>query len=101
MTQIKKYTEIGRRLKAIRLALHPDDTITDYTAMLGVAYTRYLNWESGLNRPQPQEAELFCNKLGVNMDFIYRGIEAALPHNVRIALSSNPLDKATSSSNEK
>ncbi|MEM9523919.1 MAG: helix-turn-helix transcriptional regulator [Pseudomonadota bacterium] len=100
MKTAKKYVAIGQRLKALRLALYPDDTITDYAAMMGVNYTRYLNWESGLNRPQPDEAEIFCDKLGVNMDFIYRGIEAALPQSTVKALSGSPLLKASNMSRD-
>jgi transcriptional regulator with XRE-family HTH domain len=98
MKNEKKYTEIGLRLKALRTTFYPDESIKDYASMMGFSYTRYLNWESGLNRPLPDEAEVFCDKLGVDMDFIYRGREAALPQNTVKALSLNPLLRASKTS---
>lgn len=100
MANEKKYEAVGRRLRHVRLALHPEKTITDYAVFLGFSYTRYLNWESGLNRPQPDHAEVLCDKLGLNMDFIYRGIEAALPQNTLNALSSSPLDRVAKRSTD-
>jgi transcriptional regulator with XRE-family HTH domain len=100
MANEKKYVQIGVRLKALRTTFYPSESIKEYAAMMGFAYTRYLNWESGLNRPLPDEAEIFCDKLGVDMDFIYRGREAALPQNTVKALSLNPLLSATSTSSE-
>ena len=101
MTSDKKYIEIGKRLEALRLAKHPDLTIKAFSEMLGVKYTQYLNWESGLNRPLPDQVEVFCDKLGATMDFIYRGIEAALPQNTIKALSSRPRDSKKSTSKDK
>lgn len=98
MANEKKYVKIGMRLKALRTTFYPNESIKSYAAMLGFSYTRYLNWESGLNRPLPDEAEIFCDKLGVDMDFIYRGREAALPQNTVKALSLNPLLNATKTS---
>jgi len=100
MANQKKYTDIGTRLKALRLAKYPDMKLKDYAALMGVGYTRYINWESGLNRPQPNEAEVFCDKLGATLDFIYRGIEAALPQNTLKDLSESPLLKAQRMSSE-
>lgn len=100
MKTVKKYVVIGNRLKDVRLALHPELKIAEYTDMLKVNYTQYLNWESGLNRPQPHQAEVLCDKLGLTMDFIYRGIEAALPQSTVKALSSIPRESAQTTSNE-
>lgn len=96
----KKYEEIGARLKALRLALHDDMSITAYAKFLEVGYTQYLNWESGLNRPLPDEGVRLCQKLGVTMDFIYRGIEAALPQNTLKSLSERSLLRAQSTSTD-
>jgi len=100
MSDVKKYAEIGARLTLIREALRPGMKKTDYADLIRVKYTTYLNWESGLNRPQPDQAEVMCDKLGLTMDFIYRGIEAALPQNTLNALSSKSRDRAHNTSNE-
>lgn len=100
MKNEKKYIVIGSRLRDVRLALHPEMKISKYAEMLKVNYTQYLNWESGLNRLQPHQAEVLCDKLGLTMDFIYRGIEAALPQSTAKALSSIPRESAQTISKE-
>lgn len=92
------YWRIGRRLCALRETT--DMTKTDYAAFCGYNYTRYINWESGHRRMLPDDAEVLCNKFGVTLDFIYRGIEAQLPQSLVIALSLNPLERAASKSSE-
>lgn len=89
---------IGARLKALRKTTGM--RAKEYTDLLDIKYTRYINWESGHRRLLPDEAEVFCEKFGVTLDFIYRGIEAQLPHSLMIALSSKPLDKDTNTSSD-
>lgn len=89
---------IGYRLEALRETTGLSKK--DYAALLGVNYTRYINWESGHRRLLPDEAIVFCEKFGVTLDFIYRGIEAQLPHSLMMALSSSPRVTATKASNE-
>ena len=96
----KKYTSIGNRLKAVRLAFFPDTTISRYADLMGFNYTRYLNWESGLNRPQPDEAVIFCDKFGITLDFIYLGREFALSQSALMVLSGIPAHKNQSISND-
>ena len=98
MTSDKKYTIIGERIKALREAKFADTSITDFAKIIGVKYTRYLNWESGLNRPLPDEAAVLCDKLGSTMDFIYRGKEDALPQSTIKALSERSRLSAQSTS---
>lgn len=93
------YWRIGQRLTAIRQTTGMSKT--DFAAVNGYNYTRYINWESGHRRMLPDDAEILCNKFGVTLDFIYRGIEAQLPHSLVIAMSSKPLDSATSKSSDK
>ena len=100
VTSVKKYEAIGERLRRARLALRPSLSVKEYTKFLGLGYTQYINWESGLNRPLPHQAEKLCDKLGLDMDFIYRGREAALPENITRALAGIPLDNANSKSND-
>jgi len=92
------YWRIGQRLAALRETTGM--TKTDYAAFCGFNYTRYINWESGHRRMLPDDAEVLCVKLGVTLDFIYRGIEAQLPQSLMIAMSSNPRVNATNKSSE-
>lgn len=90
--------EIGRRLKAIRLSTGLN--VKDFVGLLDLGYTRYINWETGVRRLMPEDAELFCDRFSVTMDFIYRGKLAALDENVLKALTSIPLERAQSKSKE-
>ena len=92
------YWKIGRRIRLIRETTGM--TKTDFAAICGYNYTRYINWESGHRRMMPDEAEVLCNKFGVTLDFIYRGIEAQLPHSLVIALASKSRTNATKISSE-
>jgi transcriptional regulator with XRE-family HTH domain len=92
------YWRIGRRLAALRETTKMSKT--DFAAFCDFNYTRYINWESGHRRMLPDDAEVLCDKFGVTLDFIYRGIEAQLPQSLAIALSSNPRVKATNISSE-
>lgn len=93
------YRSIGLRLQALRETTGM--TKTDYAAFCGYNYTRYINWESGHRRMLPDDAEVLCNKFGVSLDFIYRGIEAALPQSLVIAMSSKLRDNATKTSKDR
>lgn len=81
MPEERKYKDVGARLKQIRQAKYPNMSISDFAAMIGVGYNRYINWETGVSRPLPEQSVELCDKLGLTMDFIYRGVEAALPQN--------------------
>ena len=100
MIDVDKYPhhEIGRRLEAIRKSTGLN--IKDYVALLDLAYTRYINWETGARRMKPEEAVLFCDKFAVSLDFIYRGKLDALPANILKELSSMPRDSDQSMSND-
>lgn len=86
------HRDIGLRLQAIResTGLNP----TEFTELIGVNYTRYLNWESGQRRLLPDEAIKLCEKFDVSLDFIYRGILSALPEKILKAWQSISRDKA-------
>lgn len=92
------YWRIGQRLQALRETTGMSKT--EFAAFCGFNYTRYVNWETGHRRMLPDEAVVLCEKLGVTLDFIYRGIEAQLPHSLVMALSSSPRDKATKTSRD-
>lgn len=94
MVDLDKYphVEVGRRLEAIRNSTGLN--IKDYVALMDIPYTRYINWETGARRLKPEDAERFCDRFSLSMDFIYRGKLDALPENVLKALSSMPRDRA-------
>lgn len=92
------YWRTGSRLKALRG--FKGMKVKEFTEYCGFNYTRYINWETGHRRMMPDDAEVLCDKLGVTMDFIYRGIEAQLPHNIAMALESNLRVKAKSKSSD-
>ena len=100
MSEENKYKAVGDRLRRVRLALHGDLSIKEFAKFIDVNYTRYLNWESGLYRPRPEEAEIMCDKLGITLDFIYRGIDFALAQNTAKALSGIPTESQTSTSSD-
>lgn len=77
---------IGRRLEALRGTTGMN--AREFADFMGLNYTRYINWESGYRRLLPDDAIQFCERFGVTLDFIYRGIEAQLPHSLVIELSS-------------
>lgn len=92
------YWRIGARICALRETTGMSKT--DFAAFCGYNYTRYINWESGHRRMLPDEAIVLCDKFGVTLDFIYRGIEAQLPHSLAIALSSRPRASASKISSD-
>ncbi|WP_146589934.1 helix-turn-helix domain-containing protein [Puniceibacterium confluentis] len=92
------FRSIGARIKAVRETTAM--SATDFAAVCGFNYTRYINWETGHRRIMPDEATVLCEKFGLTLDFIYRGIEAQLPQSLLIALSSSPRQSAAKISKE-
>lgn len=92
------FRSIGARIKAVRET--KGMSATDFAAVCGFNYTRYINWETGHRRIMPDEAIVLCEKFGLTLDFIYRGIEAQLPQSLLMDLSSRSRHSATSKSSE-
>ncbi|MEM6891855.1 MAG: helix-turn-helix transcriptional regulator [Pseudomonadota bacterium] len=93
-----QYREIGARLRAIRESTGMNTK--EFAAFLELNYTRYVNWETGARRLLPDQAEIFCDRFSVTLDFIYRGKLAQLPENILKAVASIPRESAQSTSNE-
>ena len=65
---------------------------TDYAGLLGIKRTALANWETGYNRVSLDTALVMRDKFGLSLDFIYAGIDDALPMSLRNALLENPLE---------
>ena len=68
---------VGRRLKATRALT--DFTQAEFAMLLGIETTAYNNYELG-KRPMPTDVAIrICVKIGVDLDWIYRGLRTGLP----------------------
>lgn len=67
--------EVLRRLVRIRLALGPD--VKDICAQLGYKPNKWSNWENRHNGLSLGEAIHIVERLGLSLDYIYRGKEDA------------------------
>ena len=66
------YTEIGRRLTAIRTAFS-DLSQKAWAEKNGFSPTQYNNWEKGTRRISVDAAETLMDRYGLTLDYIYRG----------------------------
>ena len=73
--------QIAFRLRSTREAL--ELTPTELCKQVGIRTNTWSQWENGKGRPELDKGLLLCDKLGVTLDWIYRGDPGGLP--VRIA----------------
>ncbi len=78
MAGIMSATEIGRRLRLIRLA-KGFDTQPPIAKLLNVSLKRYNNWEKGIAPIPTAFAARLCSLTGVTMDYIYRDNMSGVP----------------------
>lgn len=78
MTDEMSPKEIGRRLRAVRLALDYGDQ-NAMAQRMGISRNRYNNWEVGIGPIPVDQAIVFCRVTGVSLDYIYRGDASGLP----------------------
>lgn len=69
---------IGRRLAATRLALGFERQ-DDIAAALKIKRSTYNEWERGAKVINLRVAAVLCERYGLTLDWIYRGIPAGLP----------------------
>lgn len=81
------YTEIGDRLRAVRLAYAPDSTQASWAGTHGFSRTQYSNWENGIRRISLDAAERLCSTYGLTLDFLFMGRRDGLSENARKAVS--------------
>ncbi|WP_368073919.1 helix-turn-helix domain-containing protein [Sulfitobacter sp. SK012] len=80
MIEDSVYTNIGARIRAIRLAFGGTSQ-KDWCDMHNFSTSQYNNWESGLRRISIDEAMKLCDIYGIDLDYIYRGKRDGLSAN--------------------
>ncbi|MCW2245202.1 transcriptional regulator with XRE-family HTH domain [Azospirillum fermentarium] len=87
--------EIGRRLKATRLALGL--RARDIHRATGIGESAWSQYENGRRFPDLLQILPFADRFGVSLDWIYRGIPTALPfelaQNTLAHLAASPSDE--------
>lgn len=86
---VKPYADIAERLK-----WHRDEiehlTQQEYAEALGVKRSALSLWEAGSHRLSLDGALLLRSKFGLSLDFMYEGIDDALPMTLRQAWRERP-----------
>lgn len=77
---------IGRRLVAARLAAGL--TPSELCRRAGLTTSTLANWESGANRPRVDQLGRVLPILRVTSDFVFYGVDTALPWDVREAVAA-------------
>lgn len=72
--------EIGRRLKATRQALGL--RARDIHRATGIGESTWSQYENGRRFPDLMQMLPFAERFGIPLDWIYRGIVAALPYEI-------------------
>lgn len=80
---------IAARLVQTRLALGLNQR--QLCKLSGIATNTYNQWEKAVGRPDIDEAEKLCAKLGYTLDWIYRGDASGLSSDLRTKLADQPV----------
>lgn len=87
--KIRPYADIAERLK-----WHREQIVglkqEDYAATIGIKRPAYSLWEAGTQRLSLDGALALRSKYGLSMDFMYEGIDDALPMTLRNAWRERP-----------
>jgi transcriptional regulator with XRE-family HTH domain len=67
----------------------------DYAKKAGIKRSQLSNWESGQQRVSVDGALALRRTYGLSLDFIYEGIDDALPMTLRAALRDRPEVRAS------
>ncbi|MET3252239.1 helix-turn-helix domain-containing protein [Bradyrhizobium diazoefficiens] len=76
--------EIGDRLRWIREARQMNQAT--FCRLVKIEQQAWNNYERGTRRISLDQALKVCAKTGASLDFIYRGISSALPHDLAMAI---------------
>lgn len=79
-TEKDRYTQMGRRLTAVRLALGLK--LKDFSNY-GIEVSRISNWEQGERPPNAVALIPFCERFDVPLDYIFRGKLGSLSADLR------------------
>ena len=79
--------------KAVRLKWHRELeglTQEDYATKIGMKRARYSLWEAGTHRLSLDGALALRRRFGLSLDFMYEGIDDALPMTLRSSWRDRP-----------
>ena len=85
------YGDIAERLKWHRALVGADQK--DYAAKAKLKRAQYSNWESGQFRLSLDGARALRQTYGLSLDFLFEGIDDALPMTLRNAWRDRPAVK--------
>lgn len=86
---IKPFADIGARLKWHREQIEQLNQ-AEYAATIGAKRARYSHWENGSFRLSLDGALALRKRYGLSLDFLYEGIDDALPMTLRKAWRDKP-----------
>ena len=87
-TAEKPYADIAARIKWHREVEGLDQS--SYASKAGLKRSQLSNWEAGIQCVSVDGARKLRRTYGLSMDFIFEGIDEALPMALRVALRDNP-----------
>ena len=93
MEKKKPFADIAARIRWHRALLGLNQA--EYAEKAGIKRSQLSNWESGMQRVSIDGAVCLRRTYGLSLDFIYEGIEDALPMTIRQELLGNPLVSAS------
>ena len=86
------------RLVDLRLALGLKQK--DIAGRAGLSTTQWANYEKLSRMPNVQDMVRLADEVGASLDYIYRGLASALPHDLALKLTNLKHDLARSRSTE-
>ena len=85
MTKRQVYTELGNRLRLIRVAFS-DESQKAWATKNEFNPTQYNNWERGERRITIEAATKLADRYGLTLDYVFRGRVDGLPKRLLDAL---------------
>lgn len=86
--KVRPFIDIAERIKWHRETVHLNQS--DYAESIGVKRSALSLWEAGTHRLSLDGALALRNKYGLSLDFMYEGIDDALPMTLRNAWRDRP-----------
>lgn len=93
MSDAPPFADIAARIKWHREL--ESMTQAEYARRSGIKRSQLSNWESGQQRISVDGALSLRRTYGLSLDFIYEGIDDALPMTLRVALRDSPAVSAS------
>jgi transcriptional regulator with XRE-family HTH domain len=86
LTSTQQRIEIGKRLKALRIASGYERNQKGFVDLIGIAPNAWSQYEAGTRLPTLDQADKIVVATGVTLDWIYRGNVSGLPHHIAVKL---------------